>query len=110
MKYSSNATNVDWYGPARDEKSFRSVDEVNMYNLSRKWNISLYADDTFIKDSLPHKTGLAIIGNNSIGEFFLEIRNISVIDAGLYQCHIFTLIMQKVTVVTNSIIVQLKCK
>lgn len=110
MKYSSNATNVDWYGPARDETSFRPVDEDDMYNQSKKWNISLYADDIFIKDSLPHKTRLAIIGNSSIGEFFLEIRNVSVNDAGLYQCQIFTVVMQTITSVTNSFIVQLKCK
>lgn len=110
LKYSSNATYVDWYGPARNEEDIRPVEERDMYNQSRKWNISFYADNTLIKDSLPHKSRLDIIGNNTIGEFFLEIKNVSVNDAGLYQCEIFTPIMKEFTKVTNSFIVQIKCK
>lgn len=109
MKYSLNATNVAWYGPANDYNTYRTVEEKDMFGQIKEWNISQYSDDAFISNRLPHTNRLHIVGNNMKGEFFLEIRNISIDDAGLYLCRIYNMRASD-TVKTSLFIVSLKCK
>lgn len=109
LKYKLKATHADWYGPSYDNRRFRSVNALDRNGENKTWNIIQYSDDALKRNNLPHKNRIHIVGDNKKGEFYLEIRNVSVDDAGLYQCKLF-IIMQDVSVVTRSFIVHLKCK
>lgn len=113
LTYSCNATNADWFGPSNgtsyDNKDINSVIALDRIGKNKTWNTIQYTDDVMIRNSLPHKNRLHIVGNNIKGEFFLEIRNVSVDDTGLYKCNIYAL-MTNISAVTRLFIVNLKCE
>lgn len=112
MKYKLNATYAEWYGPLHDNKEIRYLTVINAfdrYGENKTWNVIHYSDDDMLNYNLPHIDRLNIAGHDSKGEFFLEIRNVSVDDAGLYLCQIYNVALY-LSMMTRIFIVHLKCK
>ncbi|XP_052101463.1 hemicentin-1-like [Mytilus californianus] len=51
-----------------------------------RYNHQVYSMATEINTNIPHHKRLAVVGNHSTGEFFLQIRNITDGDLGTYIC------------------------
>lgn len=91
LRYNYTATSVDWDGPNHENKEVTSKEEKDMYGITRKWNVTRYVSKRYINPLLPHKERLQIVGNETIGQFYLQIQNVSTYDEGLYICDIFIL-------------------
>lgn len=89
---------------------FHTVQETDMSEHIRNWNISKYSDNDKIRQDLPHSDRLQIVGNRKKGEVFLEILNISSDDVGLYKCDKYENQSGMLKVTNKTFIVQLKCK
>lgn len=112
MKYRLSATYADWYGPWYDNKEMcypTVINALDRYGENKTWNVTQYSSDANLRNSLPQKNRLHIAGQDSKGEFYLEIRNVSVDDAGLYLCKIHNLAAYQ-SLTTRIFIVHLKCK
>lgn len=107
LRYSYTATSVDWIGPNHENKEVKAKEETDMYGITRKWNVTRYSSNGYINPLLPHKERLQIVGNKTIGQFYLQIKNVSTYDAGLYMCDIFIL---NQTAVREKIIIQVNRK
>ncbi|CAC5368442.1 TTN [Mytilus coruscus] len=62
---------------------FHTVQETDMYEQIRNWNISKYSDNDRIRPDLQHLDRLHIVGKRKKGEFFLKISNLSSDDADI---------------------------
>ncbi|CAC5417640.1 NCAM [Mytilus coruscus] len=58
-----------------------------MYGIKRLWNVTEYTNNGHLNPKLPHAKRLQIVGDEK-GQFYLQVKNISLYDAGLYRCHI----------------------
>ncbi|VDI30149.1 Hypothetical predicted protein [Mytilus galloprovincialis] len=108
LEYRLNATHAYWKGPAHNNKEIRSqtvINALDRFGENKTWNVMQYSSDARLRNSLPHIDRLNIAGIDSKGEFYLEIRNVSVDDAGLYLCEIQ---MPNKSFATRSFIVHLK--
>ncbi|CAC5368471.1 unnamed protein product [Mytilus coruscus] len=102
LKYNYAATTVDWTGPNHENKGFH-LDVKDMYGIRRSWNVTLYTSNGHLNKKLPHATRLQIVGNEK-GQFYLQIKNISLYDAGLYICDI----VMNNSVAIETFIIQIK--
>ncbi|CAC5368450.1 unnamed protein product [Mytilus coruscus] len=84
MKYSYTAKTVDWTGPNHENKEF-GLEEKDMYGIKRLWNVTDYTNNGHLNPKLPHAKRLQIVGDEK-GQFYLQVENISLYDAGLYRC------------------------
>lgn len=107
LRYTYTATSVDWNGPNHDNKQVTSAEEKDMYGITRKWNVTIYYSNGYLNPLLPHKERLQIVDNKTIGQFYLQIKNVSTYDAGLYICDIFIL---NQTAVRENFIIQVNRK
>ena len=49
-------------------------------------HFTIYADSNHINPSIEHANRLRVVGNFSIGIYYLQIQNVSLVDEGLYRC------------------------
>lgn len=74
----------EWWGPGHF-LIVREISVIDMHGHHKKWTISSYSYKTSINPFLPHRNRLQVIRRIQGGNF-LQIKNASIFDEGLYFC------------------------